>query len=498
MLFPIQTIKAKFIIVTTLFIILVVGIPFYFLLEQFKFNFQQRSEVMLEATEEVVYDGIVNAMMLCQQKNIQDILDEVGKNRSITHIRIYNSQGKILYSTRHDEKGADIKTDGLHHLAPTNRPGDAMKLRSQEEQYSIARPIENKPYCRSCHKQGDVIAYLDVDIKLTPAERAFFTGSFHIIMLSVLVVLVLVGGFYFLFNRYINKPVLSFISALDKVKAGNLDIQLPAQKNDEFGTLEQHFNHMVRTLKDSRKQIEEMHIEQLQRADKLVTLGELAAEMAHEINNPAAVIMTRADYLRLEMESQKNGTLSRYIDDLDAILSQIKKVSKITNSILRYSKKLPRHFKQVNLLEIIDDSLRIMEPRLNKKRIKLKKEYQCLDNCKNAIIFGDADQIDQMLTNLINNAIDAMDSDGILIVRVECMADHIIKLQVIDNGRGMDEDTKSNIFSPFFTTKGYKKGTGLGLYVVKNICNNHNAEISCTSTPEKGTTFTVIFNKGEN
>ncbi|HID40392.1 MAG TPA: HAMP domain-containing histidine kinase [Calditrichaeota bacterium] len=364
--------------------------------------------------------------------------------------------------------------------------------------YSIARPIENRPYCQDCHKQGKTIAYLDVDVSLTPAERAFYTGSFHIIMLSVLIVILLVSGFYYLFNRFINSPVQSFISALDKVKAGNMNIRLPAKKKDEFGILEQHFNHMVNTVEQSHKKIEEMHIEQLQRADKLVTLGELAAEMAHEINNPAAVIMTRADYLRLELDKQRNGNTSHYLEDLDVILSQTDKISKITSSMLKYSKKLPKDFKKINIFKLIDESIRILEPRLKKKNIYVNKEYQCKYDCQEAIVYGDETQIDQMLTNIINNAIDAMEVNGILTIKVECLSNYNVRLSIADNGCGIDEKAKGNIFSPFFTTKGHKNGTGLGLYIVKNICKNHNAEIICSSAPDQGTTFTITFNGANN
>ena len=498
MLFPIRTIKAKFIIVTTLFIILTVGIPFFFLLQQFKLNFQQRSEAMLTTTLDVVYEGIMNAMMLCQQKNIQEILDEVGKNQSITHIRIYDKKGVILFSTNHQEKGSNVSEFGPHHTQIVNQVFEYVELKKGKNVYSVARPIENKPYCQDCHKQKKTIAYLDVDVSLTPAERAFYTGSFHIIMLSVLIVIFLVSGFYFLFNRYINKPLQSFISALDRVKAGNLNIRLPEKKKDEFGVLEQHFNHMVNTLKDSREQIEKMHIEELQRADKLVTLGELAAEMAHEINNPAAVILTRSDFLRLELENEQNGNSSKYLEDLDVIISQTNKISRITNSILKFSKKLPRDFREVNILKIIDESLHILEPRLKSKNIQQLTEYQCDYNCKEAIIYGDENQLEQMLTNLFNNAIDAMDDGGILRVKVECLADHSVCLTIIDNGCGMDEKTQNNIFNPFYTTKGRKNGTGLGLYIVKNICKNHNAEISCSSTLREGTTFTITFKRERN
>jgi len=142
--------------------------------------------------------------------------------------------------------------------------------------------------------------------------------------------------------------------------------------------------------------------------------------------------------------------------------------------------------------------LRILEPRLKHKNIQVHTEYQCEYNCKDAIIYADETQIDQMLTNLFNNAIDAMEENGTLIVRAACLPDHSVRLTIQDNGCGMDEKTKKNIFSPFFSTKIHENGTGLGLYIVKNICNNHNAAIACESAVGKGTQFTITFKRENN
>jgi signal transduction histidine kinase len=274
---------------------------------------------------------------------------------------------------------------------------------------------------------------------------------------------------------------------MDEVEQGNLTVSLPAEKNDEIGMLEKNFNKMVSKLKKSQMQIEEMHFEQLRHADKLVTLGELAAEMAHEINNPAAIIMSRADYL--QMESDNNYQLENYKEDLEVILNQTQRVSKITQNILKYSKKLPKNFEKINLIEITNESLKILEPRLNKYNIQLIKNFKM----SNATIVGDLTQIEQVITNLVNNGIDAIGQNGEMKIDIESTEKNLIKLKISDNGEGIEEHILDKIFSPFFTTKKGNKGTGLGLYIVKNICKNHNAEIICHSKIGKGTQFIITF-----
>jgi signal transduction histidine kinase len=361
-------------------------------------------------------------------------------------------------------------------------------LIKSEDIYSITVPVENKPSCQACHGQKSSIAYLDIDTDLTRAEVNFYTGSVHIIFLALAIIIVLFFGFYFLFNHFINQPLAKFITALDEVEKGNLSLQLPVKKHDEFGVLGRHFNRMVTNLRKSQETIEELHSEQLRRADKLVTLGELAAEMAHEINNPAGIIMSRGDYLKIE--ALKDPGLVEYSEDLEVIINQINKVSKITSNILKYGKKFPKKFQTFDLGKLVKESLSILEPRFIKKNITLITQIES----KFCEIYGDPQQIEQVVINLVNNAIEALQDPreltiGILANQNEC------KFWVKDTGQGIEQEAMEQIYSPFFTTKLPEMGTGLGLYIVRNICKNHNADISCESTLGNGTTFTITFKK---
>jgi signal transduction histidine kinase len=115
--------------------------------------------------------------------------------------------------------------------------------------------------------------------------------------------------------------------------------------------------------------------------------------------------------------------------------------------------------------------------------------------CHKCNIFGDSSQCEQVVTNLLNNAVDAIGQNGNINITLKPDGKEHCLLQIHDDGPGMDEHTKRQIFSPFFTTKTADKGTGLGLYIVKNICHNHDAEISCESEINSGTTFSIQFKK---
>lgn len=487
-----KTIKTKLIFTTLLLIIISVGVPSYFLMDQFKQNFEQRSAIMIKSTFDVVMRGIYDRMLTKDHGDVQSIVDEISMNPSVNHIRIIDENTKVLYASNRSEIGKTLEEINPNHLS--HSPSDSMKFSriSDAGVWSAIQPINNNKECQQCHEKIKKFGYIDIDTKLTRAESYFYTGSLHIFFLASLIIIILFFMFYIVFNKYINSPLRNFIKTMEKIEQGDLNAKLPAVKNDEIGTLEKSFNHMIGKLRESQNRIEEMHFDQLRHADKLVTLGELAAEMAHEINNPAAIIMSRADYL--QMESENNYQLENYKEDLDVILNQTERVSKITQNILKYSKKLPKNFEKIDLIQIINESIKILEPRIHKKKIISDTDFQ-LDQ---AYIFGDSGQMEQVITNLVNNAIDAMNEEGKLIIQVSDNMNNEIKLSFSDDGQGITPEIKDKIFSPFFTTKSGNKGTGLGLYIVKNICKNHNAEITCQSNGIKGTTFSISFKRMEN
>jgi len=279
-----------------------------------------------------------------------------------------------------------------------------------------------------------------------------------------------------------------FIKSLNQVEEGHLETRLPPDRKDEFGVLNRHFNNMVSEIQTSRQKIEQLHFEKLRHLTKLVTVGELTAQMAHEINNYIAIIFSRTDYLLLESINFEG--LKKFKPDLDVIQNQISKVSKITGNILRHSKKLSTEFKEIDLVSAINQSIQILEPILPKKRIELKKNFYV----DSAVINGDAQQIEEIIINLVNNSVDAIQSDGLIEITLSGK-NNKYELEISDNGCGINHTDFNNIFSPFFTTKGDDKGTGLGLYIVKNICKNHKADISVESRENKGTKFLIIFNK---
>ncbi len=490
-----KTIKSKFIVLSLIVIILSIGIPVGFLLNQVSKNFHERSILMIEAAIDLMIDGLNDSMMKGDSKNVQKIVEQISKKTAIDHIRIFNKAGTIKYANEKEVLGKDINV-----IEPGHIEKDITKIVKREvyldkvkNVYKAIQPIIIEERCQTCHKDDTIISYLDVDTDFTKAEIKFYTGSYHMLFLGAGLIIILAVCFYLVFDKLINKPLNNFTKALEEVEKGNLNTRLPSKGKDEFSVLNYHYNQMVNKLRYSSEKISEMHFEQLQRAEKMVTLGELTSSLAHDINNHSGIIMSRADYLLHEAEN--NSFSSSCIDDLKVVNNQIEKISKITGNILRHSKKNAKTIVDFDLVQVINNTTEMMLPLIKKRKIKIVREIEL----SSVNLKGDPNQIEQLLMNLISNAIDAVENEGIINVGLKLSEKKKVILTVNDNGIGINEESINKIFSPFYSKKEANKGTGLGLYIVQKICKEHNAEIICDSKLNEGTTFTVEFNgEGNN
>ncbi len=222
---------------------------------------------------------------------------------------------------------------------------------------------------------------------------------------------------------------------------------------------------------------------QLLHADRLVTVGQLTAGVAHELNEPLGSILGFAQLVK------KFGQISENVEkDIDKIIKAALHAREIIRKLMLFSRQTPPDKVLFNINERIDDGLYLLENRIRKSSIVLKKELS--DDLP--LIRIDASQFHQVLVNLVVNAIQAMPAGGTLTIRTENQLKHI-SLTVRDTGIGMTKEQMDKIFIPFYTTKGIHEGTGLGLPVVLGIVQSHGGTVSVESEPGKGTVFTVKF-----
>ncbi len=248
-------------------------------------------------------------------------------------------------------------------------------------------------------------------------------------------------------------------------------------------------------VEEANKLLEQRQIfqEQLNHAAKLASIGELVDSVAHEINTPLSVITSHIDALLLQ---EKHFTDNK--EDLSIIKNQTKRISKYTKSLLTYSQRLPFEPKQDNIIRTIEDCLYLLSARFKSKKIKVKKMY--LPKLPGAVF--DKGQIEQVIINLLNNSIDAVDHNGEIEIVVEAILKgnsqniynetDYLTISIKDNGTGISSENIEKIFEPFFSTK-TGIGTGLGLSISKAIIVRHRGKIEVKSEPDKFTLFKIFL-----
>jgi len=484
-----HSVKSKFISFTLILILFTTVLPMYFLISQLKTNFKEHSEIMLHTTVDVVRNSLKLAMMSGKQKYLEDIIQDISKQEGIYHIRIISKDGKIDFASDSSEIGKNINNILTEHSNISLKEIKSPQKIVSGKIYSSLEPLINNKPCQNCHKEKGAIAYLDINTGLTHAESNFYTGTTHMVFLAWAFIIILILGLYLIFNKNIYKPLQKLNIALKDVQKGNLRTKLNFKNKNEITSVYKHFNEMTEKLESSREQIEQLHYNELQRANRLKTIGELTSQTAHEINNHIAIIMSRTEYLKLECEKDKQ--LSKYTDDLKALLNQINNISSITRNILKYSKKDTKEIKKINLYKTTEEIISMVRPILKKKNISLSNHSMSNKYLVNA----DEIQIKQIITNLINNSVDAINENGHIELSIYENEEDKIVLNVKDDGCGINPEIKDEIYSPFFSTKNSEERTGLGLYIIKKICEMHKAQIAVKSLENEGTAFIITFNK---
>jgi len=256
----------------------------------------------------------------------------------------------------------------------------------------------------------------------------------------------------------------------------------------------QHMETLNRELseKTSKLELAYSQLEEAQRqiihTEKLSSLGTLVAGVAHEINNPIGIIANRVEVLRLEHEEQ--GLDDTLTEDLEVIHRQANRVAEITTALLAYARQAPEEQILLDLNAVVRTALLLWQPQAE----QLVSVQTVLEEPL-ASIMGNFTQLQQVVINLVSNALDATPAAGTITVSTRRVGEpaSTVVLEVADTGIGIAAEHLSKLFDPFFTTKPPGKGTGLGLSVCLGIVHDHHGTITVASQPGGGSTFLVTL-----
>lgn len=321
-----------------------------------------------------------------------------------------------------------------------------------------------------------LLLFVLVSTSLEPGPRntviALAAGGAFVVCAAVIVV----------FSVTIRRPMLELQEKIARVRLGDMDVRVNfAQRNDEIGDLGRDFNDMVEQLKSSREEIHRLHQNQMSRAEHFATLGELAAGLAHEIRNPLAGIAGVLDIVSRDLP--ETSPARSVLGDAKEEAVQI---NRILTDLLETARPKPPQFRVADLTGTVEHAVVFARQQAVTKRISVEFEV------KHALtsVEHDPNQINQVLLNVLLNAIQSMDKPGTIRVSLDLDEDdNCAVVTVADQGKGIAAENLGNIFRPFFTTKGH--GTGLGLSLAKRMVEAHSGTITVSSELGKGTRFVI-------
>jgi signal transduction histidine kinase len=426
---------------------------------------------------------------------ISDMYDFLGLNRDLMQFSLIANSGRRLYvsavfpafQTRINELEGFTGDDLAERLDSGRVTMVTRRLPSGRRLLDLLEPAYS-PAGQQVLSVRYLISYDSVDSRMTEVRRHF-----------MLVALVAVGGCLVVVGyiaRRMARPIEDLTDGARALAKGNLGIRIPLRTRDELGTLAQAFNDMAHSLSRSQAELKAKNQalsqayqdlssmqQQLLRSERLAAIGQLAAGVSHEIDNPVGIILGYAELLHADMEENDPRR-----DDLKAIIDECRRCKRITGGLLGFARPTAGSRDLINFNHLIEETVLSLKPQRLFKELDLH-----LDLPDDPLTLqGDPDQLRQVLINVLLNAAQAISGSGTVCIRLNAKDDRAV-LSVDDNGPGVSSEDFEAVFEPFFSTKAHGEGTGLGLAVCRKLINDHGGDIHITASPLGGARLTIVL-----
>lgn len=477
--------KNKIILHITVIGILVAIILTFLYIKTQKNLIQSMNQVKAESLGSIIEFTIRHIMKEGKADRLSSFMEGITLAGNIRKIRVLNIQGRISHSSSSGEDGSYIDENTLKILKDYFSELDPSGSFIITKKYSIEsfQIIKNTEDCLGCHSKQNVInGILEVNFDYSDAVTLLRKSQFQGVIIALVALVVLTFIVLRLFNKIINRPLSLLKGAMIRMQEGDLGIQLPIRKKDEIGNLAESFNILAQKLDRANRKIEDLFNKQMEKAEHLASLGEIAAGLAHEIKNPIAGMKGA-----IEIIYNKTDETDSSKEVYKEVLIQLDKIDQIIRDLLRFARPKEINIRLISLKDCVESAVKLAQMQVKNKDI----QFHFSSSEKNMHARLDADKIQEVLLNLMLNSIGAIDKKGHITITFGSENKKNLKITVTDDGTGINKDQLSQIFQPFFTTK--SKGTGLGLSICKKIISAHSGTLGVESEEGKGTTFTILL-----
>jgi two-component system NtrC family sensor kinase len=519
------------------------SIIFGYIFIRYEENIMKRNLIMnASSTADLVKRALYYDMLTGHREAIEQTIAVIGSGSEIQGISIFDKKGRVVYSSHKDEVGKVVTKENATCQICHKRKEKPLESVPESDTWRIASdspntktltlvmPLANEPSCfaASCHvhkPDQHILGVLEINFSTDTVEAIIRQNRIGTFTFGSLFIALISGSLMIILYKFVSKPVSLLDEGMRRIAKGDLDYVIDIRSDDEMGRLAQTFNAMARDLESYKEHMEnstrslEEEVrkkaaeivkanESLINAEKLASLGRMAAGVAHELNSPLTGIVTFA-HLMMRRTPPEN-TQDR--EDLETIIEQADRCSKIIKSLLGFSRKTTAEKTLVNINVLIENTISMVRNQAKFHNIKFNLD---LDDTIPSID-ADQNQLQQVFLNLCINAADALNERGQVTISTRLAAGATdsatpwfkrgypeegteqIEIEFTDTGPGIPAELLGKIFEPFFTTKPVGKGTGLGLSVSYGIIKKHGGNIFARSEPGKGASFFVRLPIGEN
>ncbi len=440
---------------------------------------RQSAQLLLNTIEKSIF----HSMRLGNSAEVQAILEMVGGSEGLDGVRIFSPTGLVLKSDRPEEIGELVNKQSFNLYVQQQTEG-FFEQPDGTQVMSLIRPIIADERCFRCHgNDREVVGILNLNFSLEQMHEQLRETSATFLYSTLFILLVLAPIISLVMIRLLRQPLQKITDQMGRVEAGDLSVQLEVRSDDEVGQLMKGFNSMVGNLDQAQKELKQYHYRQMERADRLASIGEMAAGLAHEIKNPLAGIRGAIDVLADDFRrDDPRREVMRQVQE------QISRLNKTVNDLLYFGKPGQPEFAYADINSLLKQTLLFVAQHPEGKNINRVEEF----TRDLPPVWIDQKQLQQVLLNILINALQAMPDGGVLTVSTDQVMreeQEWVRIEICDTGVGISGEEMEKIFTPFYTTK--LQGTGLGLPICRQLMEGNGGALRVDSQLGQGSCFTL-------
>ena len=472
--------RDRFILSSTALITLLMSVVIFFVEMERTAASKERADEHASAIAQMMADLSENRLMFYDLVALQQNVERVTEDEDVLFAIIFNRDGRTLAANK---AARELFPEELFELGAEMGRLERGRVVKGELGFESTdgRNVEVLEVIAPVFVDDELWGAVKLGLSLEEVNAEIQRTRLGLISLGFLGLTFGALGSVFLASR-ISRPLESLVEGTIRVAHGDLQHRINIPPGDEIGELAANFNRMTAQILDDREKLEEASTK-LSEAEKLATIGRLAAALAHEIRNPLTAV---------KLNIQKIGKHPALNDvereQIGIAETGVQQVEKLVKDILSYARAPQLHKDRFELENLVEDAIRFVEEPVEEKRIELVKDYANL-----APIDVDGDQLRSAFLNTLLNATEAVSYNGVIHVTTTEWQDtdtgRWAVVTIEDDGAGIEEGDFKAIFDPFFTTKSL--GTGLGLTNARKVVELHGGSIGVASEPNVGTTITI-------